>query len=263
MTQESTGWPALSAELALWAAAGRKAAIWWRDDDATTITPALERALQLSRQYRVPLALAVIPRRVRAELSAALNSSGTIAVLQHGFDHTNHAPAGERAAEFGTGRTLAAMRCELADGWKRLAGLPREPVFVPPWNRYNFRALALFGAVGLVGISAFGNRQRREPYPGVVQINCHCDIISWRATRAFVGEAKAIAVLVGQLAARRKGDADANEPTGLLSHHLAHDEACWQFLEELFQRTVGRDGIEWISAATALARSRAKNGCEG
>jgi hypothetical protein len=254
MTQELSGWPALSAELALWAAAGRKAVIWWRDDDATTITPALLRALQLSRQYRVPLALAVIPRRVRAELSTALDSGSTIAVLPHGFDHTNHAPAVERAAEYGTGRTLAAMRYELADGWKRLAGLPREPIFVPPWNRYDFRALALLAVVGLVGISAFGNRRLREPYPGVVQINCHCDIISWRATRTFVGEAKAIGMLVGHLAARRTGRADANEPTGLLTHHLAHDEACWRFLEELFQRTVGRDGIEWISAASALTR---------
>jgi hypothetical protein len=254
MTQELTGWPALSAELALWAATGRKVAMWWRDDDATTITPALQRALQLSRLYAVPLALAVIPRRVRAELSAALESLGTIAVLQHGFNHTNHAPAGERAAEFGAGRSLAAMRYELADGWKRLARLPREPIFVPPWNRYDLRTLALFGPLGLVGISAFGGRQRRESHPGVVQINCHCDIISWRATRAFVGEAKAIGMLVGHLAARRKGDADANEPTGLLTHHLAHDEACWRFLEDLFQRTVGRGGIEWISAASALAQ---------
>src|SRR5215831_17601775 len=121
MTQLLTGWPALMAELALWAAAGRKAKIWWRDDDASTITAPLGRALQLSRKYALPLALAVIPRKLRAELTAALEASGNICVLQHGFDHTNHAPAGERAAEFGTSRTIAAMRYELADGWRRLA----------------------------------------------------------------------------------------------------------------------------------------------
>jgi hypothetical protein len=196
---------------------------------------------------------------LRGDLGMTLASIGTVAVLQHGFDHTNHSPAGQRAAEFGNGRTLAAMRYELADGWKRLAHLPRVPIFVPPWNRYDIRALRLFGPIGLVGISAFGKRQLREPYPGVVQINCHCDIISWRTTRAFVGEAKAISMLVGHLAARRMGDADADEPTGLLTHHLAHDEACWRFLDDLFQRTVGRGGIEWISLASALARSKAKS----
>ncbi len=39
---------------------------WWRDDDATTRTPALERLLALSTTPRLPLALAVIPAGVDA-----------------------------------------------------------------------------------------------------------------------------------------------------------------------------------------------------
>lgn len=31
----ATGWSALAAELEAWGAAGMKARLWWRDDDAT------------------------------------------------------------------------------------------------------------------------------------------------------------------------------------------------------------------------------------
>ncbi|MEK9660397.1 MAG: hypothetical protein VW644_01455, partial [Alphaproteobacteria bacterium] len=42
-------WDALAAELDVWAAAGRTATLWWRDDDADAASPALERLLALQR----------------------------------------------------------------------------------------------------------------------------------------------------------------------------------------------------------------------
>ena len=54
-------WSALDEELARWRDTERAADFWWRDDDATALTPALERLLALSRRSDVPLALAVIP----------------------------------------------------------------------------------------------------------------------------------------------------------------------------------------------------------
>ena len=42
-----TGWADLDAELDRWKAAGRAATLWWRDDDATRPTPALDRLLAL------------------------------------------------------------------------------------------------------------------------------------------------------------------------------------------------------------------------
>src|SRR5690606_39595463 len=52
-------WTALEAELDLWAEAGRVASFWWRDDDATDVTPPLERLLRLKDSTRTPLTLAV------------------------------------------------------------------------------------------------------------------------------------------------------------------------------------------------------------
>ena len=35
-----------------------------------------------------------------------------------------------------------------------------------------------------------------------------------------------------------RSEADPTEPTGLLSHHLVHDEACWDFLDRLLGQLV-------------------------
>ena len=58
-----SGPDALDRELDAWAAAGRVAEAWWRDDDATAPTPALARLLEARRAAGAPVALAVIPAR--------------------------------------------------------------------------------------------------------------------------------------------------------------------------------------------------------
>ena len=65
-------WPGLSAELDAWAAAGRTATFWWRDDDATAPTPELGRLLRLAGAHGAPLALAVIPAEAGPALAEAL-----------------------------------------------------------------------------------------------------------------------------------------------------------------------------------------------
>jgi hypothetical protein len=56
------------------------------------------------------------------------------------------------------------------------------------------------------------------------------------------------------LAARREGGVDPDEPTGLLTHHLAHDEPGWVFLKELAERLGSRPGLRWLSAEEAFGR---------
>ena len=55
-------------------------------------------------------------------------------------------------------------------------------------------------------------------------------------------------MLITHLRARRRGDVDADEPTGVLSHHWSHDEATWTFLERLFERTQGSNDVQWLDA---------------
>src|ERR1700693_5805783 len=87
-----TGWSALEAELDIWQSAGRTASFWWRDDDAITRTRALDRLLELSED--APIAVAVVPGYAEKALAERLADVAAVTVLQHGWRHINHAPAG-------------------------------------------------------------------------------------------------------------------------------------------------------------------------
>src|SRR5579859_2543429 len=116
-----SGWAALEAELDIWQAAGRTASFWWRDDDAIAATSALDRLLGLAED--IPVALAVIPANAEAGLGERLARTPGVAVLQHGWRHANHAPAGERKSELGSHRPLSQRLDELRLGGERLHAL--------------------------------------------------------------------------------------------------------------------------------------------
>ncbi|TMV59615.1 hypothetical protein FGG78_35815, partial [Thioclava sp. BHET1] len=62
-------WAAVKTELDRWAAAGRRADLWLRDDDAVAPTAQLDRLIALTGAARVPVLLAVIPRDTDAALA--------------------------------------------------------------------------------------------------------------------------------------------------------------------------------------------------
>src|SRR5439155_2139024 len=111
-------WPDLIEELDRWEAEDRVATLWWRDDDATTATPELDALVRLARD--VPLALAVIPALARRELASALDAAADIRVLQHGWEHRNHAVTGKKS-EYPAGRPADDVAAEIAAGRTRLA----------------------------------------------------------------------------------------------------------------------------------------------
>ena len=177
-----------------------------------------------------------------------------MAVLQHGYAHENHAGEGERAIELGGQRQAARVIDELQQGWRILQDLfPGRPlpVMVPPWNRIAPELIPLLGALGYRALSCFSARQKPEAVPGLVQANCHVDIIDWRRGRRFRGEEDVIDQLCAHLQARRDGCADPGEASGVLSHHLVHDENCWRFLDTLFEQCARHPGARWLEANEA------------
>lgn len=236
----------LADELARWQDAGAVATLWWRDDDGGRPGPAFERLLALAAHTRVPLALAVVPAWLGPEVACALRESPpTVSVLQHGFAHVNHepdpppGPGRLRKAECGAARPAPVVLAELAEGWTRLTRLlgPRAgPVLVPPWNRVAPVVREALPAAGYRALSTFGPRAAREPAPGLRQVNCHVDPIVWPEAKRFAGATRVLEAIQSHLAARREGRVDADEPTGLLTHHRDTGPEGWAFLDELWKR---------------------------
>ncbi len=246
-------WQDLERELDFWRAAGRSATLWWRDDDAVRPTPALDRLLGLAAG--TPLALAVIPGQAVEALAERLADCPGVDVLQHGWQHINHAPFYEKKAEFGAHRPPRAMLGELAAGWQRLAGLFGEravAVLTPPWNRMSAALVPLLSGAGYLGLSTAGPRRQAEPSPGLQQVNTHADLVAWR-TRKFVGTGSALGLILAHLRARRAGTIDASEPTGLLTHHLIMDSDGALFVERLLDLTMRHKAARWLGAVEAFA----------
>ncbi len=237
-------WQDLDDELEAWSDTGTKARFWWRDDDAIEVTPELERLVDLGNRFTVPLVLAVIPARLQPNLPEYLNTEPWVTVVQHGFAHENHAPSGEKSSEFPAIRSIDVMGSEITAGWSSLSAFGRvEKAFVPPWNRIFEPMPEILAAQGYSGVSTFGPRKRADG----LFVNTHIDIIDWRGHRGFAGEDKVLEQTLSHLRGKRLGQFDASEPTGLLSHHLDHDGACWKYLETFLGWTRNHQAIEWLA----------------
>lgn len=247
-------WSHLDNELDAWHAEGRRASLWWRDDDATAPSPALDRLAALAHAHDVTIGLAVIPALVQPGFATWL-ASVPVEVLQHGWAHRSHAGAGEKKTEFGNERDAEAVTRELGQGFGtlgKLVGHRFQPVLVPPWNRLDPGLIPELAHAGYRGLSMYGPRSSGEPAPGLKQTNCHVDVVDWRGGRGFVGHDRAIAAVVAHLAARRVQLVDPVEPTGILTHHAVHEEATWTFIARFLERTRHHRAIRWLAPGEAI-----------
>jgi predicted glycosyltransferase len=221
---------------------------WWRDDDAVADTPQLERLLGLGRRYDAGIGVAVIPESLDASLATRLWEEPRAFALVHGWSHADHAPPGEKKAEFGAHRSLDLMatQAELAlrEARNRL-GSRLLPVFVPPWNRISRDLVPHLPRLGFRALSTFMDRKAVHPAAGLVQVNTHVDPIDWHGTRSLIDPAQIVAALAGAIERRAAGNADRHEPIGFLTHHLVHDDVIWSLCERLIAHLAAR-GIRFL-----------------
>ncbi len=249
-------WQALSRELGAW---GRRPVnLWWRDDDAVEPSAALEALLEMAGPAS-PLALAVIPALARPALARRIGGTEHVDVLQHGYAHANHAPPPEKKSELGPHRALAEMTGEMAAGRARLTALfggKALPVMVPPWNRIGDETAAALAGIGFHGLSLYRPREATSRFRLAV-VNVHVDLVDWRQGRGFIGEARALAALVEHLRDRREGRVDADEPTGVLTHHAAQPPEAGAFMAELFARARAHETLRWLPATEVFGLANA------
>ncbi|MER8658574.1 polysaccharide deacetylase family protein [Mesorhizobium sp. M0847] len=246
-------WQPLVDELAHRQRAGRKAEFWLRDDDAVDPTPALDRLLDLTGDFAVPVTLAVIPAQTDGKLVVRLDAAPHATVVIHGWAHRNHAPEGQKKQELGAHRPREVVLDELAGGLSRVTGLHGAravPMLVPPWNRIDAGLVPDLGSIGFATLSVFGPSRPAS----LAVINSNVDIMDWHGTRGCRDHGLLVQAIVAQL----QRAFDGGEPVGLLTHHLVHDESAWLFLERLFTITARAEACAWLPISTLTERSAGK-----
>ncbi|WP_025050995.1 polysaccharide deacetylase family protein [Sulfitobacter noctilucae] len=211
--------------------------IWWRDDDAIAPTPELDRLTRMAGDLYLPVHLAVIPEPATSALASYCAGAEMLIPLVHGWRHKNHAPESAKKAEFAHPRSgiEGELKAALAR-MKTLFSANMVPVFVPPWNRLDPSIMEKVALEGYRGVSTFTPRTSKFAAAGLVQINTHLDPINWRGGGGLVAEDVLIDRLVTLLRDRREGRTDLEEPLGLLTHHLVHDAAIWDFTRTCLSR---------------------------
>lgn len=248
---EARIWQPVIEALDRWTMAGLKAPFWLRDDDAIEPSPALDRLTALAARFKVPIALAIIPAATGKALAAKLQSELRIAPIVHGWAHRNHAPDDEKKQEFGPHRPVSEMHVELTRGLhklKALYGARLVPMFVPPWNRMAPQVAERLGSIGYTAFSTFGLASAVRANGSIPEINTHIDLIDFRGTR----RCRDHGLLAGSVAATLSHSLDHGRyAVGILSHHLIHDAAAFDFLEGLLSIAGGH---LWLSPRDLVER---------
>ncbi|MBB4287144.1 hypothetical protein [Roseospira goensis] len=259
-------WTLLDDELAAWTDAGRRPVLWWRDDDAVTVTDALDRLSGLSVAHGAPVTLAVIPAEVEPALAPYVAARPTLSVAPHGLTHANHAgPDDGGASEFPASRPLDRRVADAAEGWQRVTDVFGDvvplPLLVAPFNKVGQDLADALPAAGLSALSVHGPRaawRNGAADPPVAVVNTHVDLLRWRPEAAFIGADKAVRRLVAALRARRLGRDDdgtaqePDEPVGLLTHHRVHGDDLWRFLDDLLAH-LQPPAVRWAAARHLIA----------
>jgi hypothetical protein len=128
---------------------------------------------------------------------------------------------------------------------KSLYGRRLVPMFVPPWNRIAPAVAESLGKSGYEACSTFGHAPLDS---SICEINTHVDIIDFRGQR----RCRDHGLLADSLAATLTHSLDGGQyPVGILSHHLVHDDAAFEFLKGLFSIS---QGCQWLSPRELIER---------
>lgn len=242
-------WQPLLEELQRWADLGQMLRLWWRDDDAVDATPELESLIARARRFNAPCLLAVISAHAKKTLAERVAREALLSASVHGWAHENHEPVGMKKAEFGTGRAIDVVDKDLIAGRERIAalfGANAAQIFIPPWNRISADAIGRVCANGFSILSTYAAPAVQRHPNKLVQINAEIDPIDWRGSRSLVDEAGLLARVTGAIVDRRHRAA-FDEPLGLMTHHLVHDSAIWDFIDHFLDMTAANPAARWYS----------------
>ena len=238
-------------ELARWEREDQKAVLWWRDDDARVRTPELELLLVLSETHQAPVTLSVLPTDQAEGLAPLLRGSPLATVVQYGVDGQDRGGMGP-PAEFPEAWPMERIVERLAGTWQKLSALPGAyKAFVPAWNAVHPELASSLTYHGYQGVSASGQFAACAHPP---RLDVHVDVLHGRDGPRFRGPDAVFEAFGRELSLRRRlGLWD--QPIGILTHHMAHDEGAWRFLGRFLAMTSSHPALTWAPFTPLLQRS--------
>lgn len=217
-----------------------QARLFFRADDIGVPGCRFSAMMEIFREKRMPLCLAVVPAWLTASRWASLRecAQGAEELFcwhQHGWRHVNHQREGKKG-EFGTDRTDAELRSDLTRGGDRLAELIGDslfPAFTPPWNRLDPRAREILRDNGCRCLSTSRGRKYSPPqelpdFPVDADLHTRKDPDPETAWRGVLDELT-------------RGIATGC--CGVMLHHQRMDATALHFLGLLLDITSSRSGI--------------------
>jgi hypothetical protein len=273
-------WKSIRRELDLWLERGIRAKFWFRDDDACELTDQLIRLLHFSKQYSITIGLAAIPNKLRPSLLTFLKSEDRMFLpMCHGWNHVNYEPK-DRPSEFGPNRKLPLLFQDAQLAYRTFVRyfneLEKRAIFVPPFGRIMPAFVELLPKAGFFGLSAGADLieatvsrivSRIEFLPAVkisrrtnmARFDVHIDPIDWH--RGTAREVPDVAhELLGCLRLRSKSFVDANQPIGIVTHHLVHNEPIWHLCAELVEILSNHSAVEFLDVTQfGVERADIKN----
>lgn len=229
-------WPDLRPALEAAVSAGiRKAAgpvrIFFRADDIGIPGKRFSDMTDLFLAGRVPLNLAVVPAWLNPRRWEVLRGMTDLRAPelwcwhQHGWRHRSHELQGKKQ-EFGPARSEAAIAADILRGKNKLESLMKDrftPVFTPPWNRCDERAMAALKETGFLALSRHC-RSHSGPIPGLPDFPVHVDLHTRREADPETGRA----ALLNEITAAVSGGL-----CGVMIHHQRMNRAAMEFQEIL------------------------------
>jgi hypothetical protein len=88
--------------------------------------------------------------------------------------------------------------------------------------------------------------------PGLPTRNAHADVMDWELLTGVPAE-RLVAVLIAALRLRRYGFVRRQSPIGILTHHLAHDEAAWSITCEVLTRLQSNPAVSFLRISEVFA----------
>lgn len=219
------------------------ASLFFRADDVAVPGRNMQRMVDVFRENRAPLALAVVPAWLRpdrwAELYGMAGKSTQWCWHQHGWRHENHQASGKKG-EFGDHRGRAAKKRDLIRGRDKLAemmGQDFQRFFTPPWNRFDHDTGELLHELEFDAVSRSTGAMKKVGLPdGLEDFHISVDLHIRKERDVEQAWAGLFDELETGLGIGR---------CGIMLHHQRANEKSWEFVS-LLCTAARRFGVEIV-----------------